>query len=269
MNFDTDRRKLFFATEYFKDRNIKIIETGYRVKSGTIDFIVKEDNHLAFIEVIARKATTSTTGIPEEIINAKKRKQFEECIVEYFTNTPTAPSCAIRFDIISVLLFGGSNTNKAILRHHRDAFDLNITPEEIEIKKDCNNKETKGDKIKEIFRGMDAKKVFHFAAQYYSQLHYENEKWCFCFYTSFDKLCWDHEWTPSQIVQQAKNKDIDSSDVFILDENNCLVCKTWRELADEAINNIDKWLHKVPRDLLPEKIQKIIYEKEGDENDNS
>jgi putative endonuclease len=104
------------ASIYLKETGIELIERNWECEAGNADLIIKEDNELVFVEVKTRRG--ATVAFPKETITAQKRARSERIALNYLA-THNLASSKIRFDIISVILMG---ENKAMIRHHRDAF---------------------------------------------------------------------------------------------------------------------------------------------------
>ena len=71
---------------------------------------------VVFVEVKTR--THSDWGLPEEAVDAKKRARYEK-IAGWFFKEFDETDIPFRFDVISIMVLG---PDRAILRHHRDAF---------------------------------------------------------------------------------------------------------------------------------------------------
>lgn len=102
------------AANYLRKNNFEILERNYRAGRSEIDIICKESNTLVFVEVKTR--TSSKFGNPEDFVNeAKAAKIIEGAEVYLLENGWDG---AIRFDIVSVLIYG----NIEEIKHFKDAF---------------------------------------------------------------------------------------------------------------------------------------------------
>jgi putative endonuclease len=104
------------ACEYLRRGGARIVERNWRCKAGEADIIAMEDEVLVFVEVKTRRSVRR--GLPEEAVDAQKRRGYERIAVQYLASHDVA-SCRVRFDIIAILLYPGE---RAFVRHHRDAF---------------------------------------------------------------------------------------------------------------------------------------------------
>jgi putative endonuclease len=103
------------AAQYLSNAGAEVIECEWKCDIDIADLIIKEADDIAFVQVKTR--TSASSGLPEDTITKSTRSKFEQLALKYLT-THDLPSCRVRFDIISILLFDNS---KAFLRHHRDA----------------------------------------------------------------------------------------------------------------------------------------------------
>ena len=101
------------AKNYLISKNIAIINTNYRIRSGEIDIIGCENNELIFIEVKSRN--TLKYGMPSESITKSKINKIKNT-AKYYLYKNKVINKSIRFDVIEVYL----NENK--INHIVNAF---------------------------------------------------------------------------------------------------------------------------------------------------
>lgn len=88
------------ATEYLKEAGLRILERNYRIRSGEIDIIAKDQEYIVFVEVKYRK--TASLGHPEEAVNFNKIKQICKVANHYRIYKKHSPNQKYRFDVIAV-----------------------------------------------------------------------------------------------------------------------------------------------------------------------
>ncbi|MFL0268257.1 YraN family protein [Candidatus Clostridium radicumherbarum] len=109
----------FLAEKYIKKQGYIIIEKNFRCKTGEIDIIGKDKEHIAFVEVKSRYNTDY--GRPGEAVNYnKKRKLYKTA--EFYIMKNKLYNFSFRFDVIEILL--KLDSNKYELRLIKDAFQL-------------------------------------------------------------------------------------------------------------------------------------------------
>ena len=101
------------AAEYLKENGLVILEMNYRVRSGEIDIIARDENIIVFVEVKYRK--TALRGYPEEAVNIYKIKQICKTADHYRLINQHSPSQTYRFDVVAI---EGDN-----IRWYKNAFE--------------------------------------------------------------------------------------------------------------------------------------------------
>lgn len=104
----------FLAREYLTSHGLKIINTNYRIRSGEIDIVAKDNSVYVFIEVKFRRS--SKAGSALEAIDFRKRKQIIRIAMNYMYMNHIPDDVCIRFDCIG---FDGDK-----MTYIRDAFDI-------------------------------------------------------------------------------------------------------------------------------------------------
>lgn len=115
-NAELGRRGEEAAARYLERKGFEILERNWTCAYGEVDIIAQSEETLVFVEVKTRSNTDR--GLPEEAVDAKKRKRYE-MIAATFLGTYDAVDVAVRFDVVAILAVGGE---RALLRHHISAF---------------------------------------------------------------------------------------------------------------------------------------------------
>jgi putative endonuclease len=85
--------------KYLKKYGYKIIEKNFRARSGEIDIIAKDKDHLVFVEIKLR--TTSEFGTPGEAVGAAKQSKIIRSALQYIKMHKIS-GANIRFDVLSI-----------------------------------------------------------------------------------------------------------------------------------------------------------------------
>jgi putative endonuclease len=91
------------AYEFLRQQGYRIVARNYRPRRGReeIDLIGWDDDHLAFVEVKARK--NEEFGRPAEAVDSKKRQVLIRAAREYARRAGVAPAW-MRFDVVSIVM---------------------------------------------------------------------------------------------------------------------------------------------------------------------
>ncbi|MBR2521892.1 MAG: YraN family protein [Coriobacteriales bacterium] len=106
------------ARYYLERRGCEILEQNWQCPFGEADLIAMDDGVLVFVEVKTRSCDAH--GLPEEAVDAKKRRRYEMIALAYLKESDF-DSLQVRFDVISITMMG---LRKAFLRHHINAFGV-------------------------------------------------------------------------------------------------------------------------------------------------
>jgi len=106
------------AAAYLERVGMQIVDRNWRSGRGELDIVALDGDTLVLCEVKTR--TTSTQGTPEEAVSPAKQKRLIRLARAYLAAAGLEP-VAVRFDVISIRVLG---PDRALLRHHRDAFVL-------------------------------------------------------------------------------------------------------------------------------------------------
>ncbi len=108
-----DTKAMKGIRSYLERRGFEILEERWARGGDTIDFIANEEDDLVFIGCQLHQ--NSGEGFPEEALD---RDSLERLAAAYFAEHLDIADCTVRFDVVSMLIFGN---DRALLRHHRNA----------------------------------------------------------------------------------------------------------------------------------------------------
>ena len=83
-----------------------IRERNFRGRSAEIDIVAEEAGHLCFVEVKGRSG--AGFGAPEEAVTAEKQRRIARAALEYLVRRRLPPSTPCRFDVVAVIVSGGT-----------------------------------------------------------------------------------------------------------------------------------------------------------------
>ncbi len=106
------------AAEFLERRGHTIVERNWTRRSGEIDIISLDGTEIVFTEVKTR--SSDRCGSPEEAVDAQKQTHLCSLAEMYLASAGLA-DVSVRFDVIAIKYLGD---DRALLRHHRDAFGL-------------------------------------------------------------------------------------------------------------------------------------------------
>ena len=111
------RRAEAFAVEHYIKNGCEILARNYSVRGGEIDFIARDGNETAFVEVKMR--TSLRFGEPAEAITLAKRRRICRAALMY-AQANGLLDATLRFDVCEVL--------PGEIRVYKNAFDY-VSPE--------------------------------------------------------------------------------------------------------------------------------------------
>jgi putative endonuclease len=106
------------ACEYIKDRGARILRRNYRVRSGEIDIIAKDEKYYCFIEVKYRK--DDKYGAPEAAVDFYKQRQISKVSKHFLSYILKSYEVPIRYDVIAISGSEGAVSVKWL----KNAFDF-------------------------------------------------------------------------------------------------------------------------------------------------
>jgi putative endonuclease len=116
---ETARRGEDAAVAYLERIGMTIEARNWRCASGEIDIVARDDGELVFIEVKTRR--TERTGTPDEAVTPAKQRRVARVADAYLRAESVDPDSPVRFDAVAIRVLA---PDRALLRHHRAAFDL-------------------------------------------------------------------------------------------------------------------------------------------------
>lgn len=88
------------AADFLIENGLHIMEKNYRIRSGEIDIIARDNRFIVFVEVKYRK--TASKGHPEEAVNYYKIKKICK-VADYYRIYKKFPdNQPFRFDVIAI-----------------------------------------------------------------------------------------------------------------------------------------------------------------------
>ncbi|MGI6109739.1 MAG: YraN family protein [Eubacteriaceae bacterium] len=88
-----------FAVRCLMSGGIEVLDRNYRIRTGEIDIISRENRMLVFTEVKYRK--NRKHGNPCEAVDREKQRRISRTALHYLTASGCT-DCPVRFDVIEV-----------------------------------------------------------------------------------------------------------------------------------------------------------------------
>lgn len=104
------------ACRYLERVGMTVAERNWRCRSGEIDIVAWDGEVLVLSEVKTRRSLKA--GLPEEAVSPSKQRRLVRLARAYLAQTQRCPR-AVRFDVVAIHVLA---EDRALLRHHRDAF---------------------------------------------------------------------------------------------------------------------------------------------------
>ena len=102
------------ACEYLASLGMTVVDTNYRIRSGEIDIVARDESILVFAEVKYRHSAKAGTAL--EAIDYRKRKRIIRISLNYMYKNHIPLNTQIRFDCI------GFDADK--ISYIKNAFDF-------------------------------------------------------------------------------------------------------------------------------------------------
>lgn len=115
MKKKTKKRALAAIGRYLELKGCEVLEEGWSHGDDTADYIVLDGYEIAF--VFGHASKNLGEGIPYTPVD---RKAFERLAAAYLAEHPDHVDCAVRADVVSLLVL---SDNRAMIRHHVNAID--------------------------------------------------------------------------------------------------------------------------------------------------
>lgn len=106
------------AAEYLRKKRYQLVAAGYRCRFGEIDLIVKDRDHLVFVEVKLRKNNMFAGAA--EYVDRRKQDRIRITASMYLAENPT--KLRSRFDVVEIYAPEGTSTLEPVINHMEDAF---------------------------------------------------------------------------------------------------------------------------------------------------
>jgi len=116
---ETARRGEDAAAAYLERIGMTVEARNWRCPAGEIDIIAVDGPELVFVEVKTRRS--ERTGTPEEAVTPAKQRRIARVAEAYVRSEHPDGGRELRFDAIAIRVLA---PDRALLRHHRGAFDL-------------------------------------------------------------------------------------------------------------------------------------------------
>lgn len=106
------------ALAYLQELEYFIVEKNWRCRTGEIDLIARDGDHLVFVEVRTRSGGQQF-GTPQESVNLKKQQQVMET-ARFYMYTQQKQHLQPRFDVVGIITT--KDGNQLSLDHVKNAF---------------------------------------------------------------------------------------------------------------------------------------------------
>jgi putative endonuclease len=116
---ETARRGEDAASAYLERIGMILEARNWRCPAGEIDIVAKDGDELVFVEVKTRRS--ERTGTPDEAVTPAKQRRVARLADAYLRAEGCSSDQAVRFDAVAIRVLAA---DRALLRHHRGAFDL-------------------------------------------------------------------------------------------------------------------------------------------------
>ena len=103
------------ACRYLEQQGLVLIERNYRCRMGELDLIMRDHEHLVFVEV--RSRNNPNYGNPAETVTKRKQNRLLRAAAYYLQRQRLNLPC--RFDIVAI---SSVNSEKECLQWIKDAF---------------------------------------------------------------------------------------------------------------------------------------------------
>ena len=115
------RRGEDLAAQHLKKKGYIILQRNYKLRSGEIDIVAKENNTISFVEV--RTRSSLEFGSPFASVTTSKQRQIIRTALHYI-KANNLFDYEVRFDVVSVLK--NTKTNTARIELIKDAFSVDM-----------------------------------------------------------------------------------------------------------------------------------------------
>ena len=88
------------ACKYLEKQGLILVERNYQIKGGEIDIVMRDNQHLVFIEVRYRNNTNFGSGA--ESVDSRKQARLIKAASLYLQEKSTQAHQPARFDVMSI-----------------------------------------------------------------------------------------------------------------------------------------------------------------------
>ena len=86
---------------FLVNRGYTILKQNYRIKTGEIDIIARDEDAFVFIEVKYRK--DYQMGTPFEAVDYRKQEKIRRTALYYMKENNVSPDAKLRFDVAGII----------------------------------------------------------------------------------------------------------------------------------------------------------------------
>lgn len=87
------------ASQWLQQQGLKFIAANYHCKAGEIDIIMRDNEHLVFVEVRYRRQNSFGDGL--DSVDWRKQKKLSKAAAFYLLEHPHYNNLPCRFDVIA------------------------------------------------------------------------------------------------------------------------------------------------------------------------
>jgi putative endonuclease len=116
---EAGRRGEDAAAAYLERIGLTIEARNWRSSAGEIDIIARDDGTYVFVEVKTRRSERA--GTAEEAVSSAKQRRIARLAAAYLRSVGAEDGAPARFDVVAIRVIA---PDRALLRHHRAAFEL-------------------------------------------------------------------------------------------------------------------------------------------------
>lgn len=88
------------AAAYLQSKGLQLMGRNYQCPRGEIDLIMRDAEHLVFVEV--RHRSTASHGSPVETVTSSKRRKLIFAARHYIAKKGISDNQCIRFDVVGI-----------------------------------------------------------------------------------------------------------------------------------------------------------------------
>jgi putative endonuclease len=116
---ETARRGEDAAAAYLERIGMIIEARNWRSPAGEIDIVARDEDTIVFVEVKTRKSERA--GTADEAVSPAKQRRVARLSEAYLRSEGVPDETPCRFDVVAIRVLA---PDRALLRHHRSAFEL-------------------------------------------------------------------------------------------------------------------------------------------------